>query len=145
MSGGSRDTIYALSSGPGRAAIAVVRISGPKSSQIVLDLTMGGLPPPRRAVVRALRVPGSDEVIDRGLLLWFPKPHSATGEDVAEFHLHGGFAVQQALFRTLEALEGVRPAEPGEFSRRAFENDRMDLIQAEGLADLIAAETEGQR
>ncbi len=145
MSGGARDTIFALSSGRGRSAIAVVRMSGPECSRIVLELTIGGLPPPRRAAVRAFRAPGSGALIDRGLLLWFPKPHSATGEDVAEFHIHGGFAVQQALFRALEGYDGVRPAEPGEFSRRAFANGRLDLIQAEGLADLIAAETEAQR
>src|SRR5690606_30781321 len=138
------DTIYALSSGRGRAAIALVRLSGPGSRDTVIALC-GRLPEPRRATARTLREPGSGQPIDHALVLWLPGPDSFSGEDMAEFHVHGGTAVVSALFRVLRNLPGLRAAEPGEFSRRAVENGRMSLIDAEGIADLVDAETEVQR
>ncbi len=136
------DTIYALSSGAPPAAVAVVRISGPGADP-ALEALAGGLPEPRRATVAALRRDG--EVLDRALVLRFPGPESATGEDVAELHLHGGRAVTAAVLAALGEIDGLRAAEPGEFTRRAFDNGRIDLAEAEGLADLLAAETEAQR
>ena len=139
------ETIFALSSGGGRAAIAVVRVSGPGAGEALARIGGEALPEPRRAALRRFRAPGSDEPIDRGLALWFPAPGSATGEDMAEFHVHGGPAVLAALTGALADLPGLRPAEPGEFTRRAFEAGRLDLTEAEGIADLVAAETEAQR
>jgi tRNA modification GTPase len=136
------DTIYALSSGAPPAAIAVVRISGPKAGDALKALA-GTLPPPRTARLVALRRDG--ELLDRALALYFPGPDSATGEEVAELHLHGGRSVVAAVLAALDAMPGLRAAEPGEFTRRAFENGRIDLAEAEGLADLLAAETESQR
>jgi len=135
-------TVFALASGAGQAAVSVVRVSGPDSSDIVLRLC-GALPAPRRAVLRALRGAGG-EVLDRALVLWLPGPSSYTGEDSAELQLHGGRAVLLAVTDALLAL-GARPAAPGEFTRRAFLNGRMDLLEAEAVADLVAAETEAQR
>lgn len=137
------DTIFAPASGSGRAGVSVWRLSGEGSAAAVITLTGRPLPDPRRAV----RVRVADhlgEVIDDGLLLWFPAPHSFTGEDVAELHLHGGRAVALALAETLRR-QGLRPAEPGEFSRRAFLNGKMDLTRAEAVADLVEAETTEQR
>ena len=139
------DTIFALSSGGGRAAIAVVRVSGPAAGDALVRIGGAPLPEPRRAALLRLCQPETGEPIDQGLALWFPGPGSATGEDVAEFHVHGGPAVLAALFDALAALSGLRPAEPGEFTRRAFEAGSLDLTQAEGIADLVAAETEAQR
>jgi tRNA modification GTPase len=136
------DTVFAVASGAVRAALCVIRVSGSQSSQIAITLC-GKLPAPRRAVVRNIRAPNS-EVLDRGVLLWLPGPASYTGEDSAELHVHGGRAVVQAVAAALVAA-GARPAEPGEFSRRAFLHGRMDLLEAEGVADLVAAETEAQR
>lgn len=136
------DTIFALASGAGRAAIAVLRLSGPETGRI-LDLLAGGRAAPRAASLRRLR-DGAGETLDRALVLWFPGPHSYTGEDSAELHLHGGRAVIAAVSDALVSL-GARPAEAGEFTRRAFLNGRLDLTEAEGIADLIAAETEAQR
>ena len=136
------DTIFALASGAGRAAIAVLRISGPETARILAALA-GGLPKPRLASLRRLR-DGAGETLDRALVLWFPAPASYTGEDSAELHLHGGRAVVAAVSDTLVAL-GSRPAEAGEFTRRAYLNGRLDLTEAEGIADLIAAETDAQR
>jgi tRNA modification GTPase len=136
------DTIYALSSGSPPAAIAVLRISGPRADA-VLEALAKTLPPPRMATFAALAVSG--EALDRALVLRFPGPASATGEDVAELHLHGGRAVVARVLEALAAMEGLRPAAPGEFTRRAFENGRIDLAEAEGLADLLQAETEAQR
>jgi tRNA modification GTPase len=136
------DTIFALSSGSPPAAVAVVRISGPGADP-ALHALAGKLPEPRVAVLTNLEWRG--ERLDRGLVLRFPGPHSATGEDVAELHLHGGRAVVAAVLEALAAQDGLRPAEPGEFTRRAFENGRIDLAEAEGLADLLAAETRSQR
>ncbi len=139
-----RDTIYALSTAAGRAGVAVVRVSGPGAADAVTALTVRDLPPPRQAVLRRFRSPSGDE-IDRGLLLWFATPESFTGEDVAEFHVHGGPAIIDAMLGALGRLEGLRLAAPGEFTRRAVENGKLDLTAAEGLADLIAAETDAQR
>lgn len=136
------DTIYALSSGAPPAAIALVRISGPRADAALEALT-GLQPEPRRAVLARVRS-GAEEV-DRALALRFPGPDSATGEDVAELHLHGGRAVVAAVLEALAGIDGLREAEPGEFTRRAFANGRIDLAEAEGLADLLAAETQAQR
>ncbi|MFD3264891.1 tRNA uridine-5-carboxymethylaminomethyl(34) synthesis GTPase MnmE [Phenylobacterium ferrooxidans] len=135
------DTIYATATAAGRAAVAVVRVSGPAARAAVKALA-GETPRPRLAAVRTL---GSDSgPIDQALVLWFPGPASYTGEDSAEFHVHGGPAVVSSLLEALSGL-GLRLAEPGEFTRRAFENGKLDLAQAEGVADLIEAETEAQR
>ena len=136
------DTIYALSSGAPPAAVALVRISGSKAD-IALDALAGALPEPRKATLAVLR--NGDEVLDNALIMRFPGPASATGEDVAELHLHGGRAVVASVLAALGGIEGLRPAQPGEFTRRAFENGRIDLAEAEGLADLLEAETEAQR
>lgn len=138
------DTIFAVSSGPPPAAIAVLRLSGPRAFETV-RLLGADLPAPRRAGLRALRDPANGELLDRALVLLFPGPNSASGEDLAELHLHGGRAVVRAVEATLGALEGLRPAEPGEFTRRALLNGRLDLSEAEGLGDLLMAETEAQR
>jgi tRNA modification GTPase len=137
------ETIFALSSGSPPAGIAVIRISGPKAADALASLA-GSLPGPRRASFRIFR----DQegcTLDSGLALWFPGPETATGEDLAELHLHGGRAVVAAVEAALAALPGMRRARPGEFTRRAFANGRIDLAEAEGLADLLAAETEWQR
>ena len=135
------DTIFAAASAPGRAGVAVVRVSGPGAGGALESLTGQPLPGPRQAVLRRLAWEG--EEIDRALVLWFPVPASFTGEDVAEFHIHGGRAAREGLFAALAAL-GLRPAEAGEFSRRAVENGRLDLTRAEAIADLVDAETPGQ-
>ncbi|MCB5425371.1 tRNA uridine-5-carboxymethylaminomethyl(34) synthesis GTPase MnmE [Altererythrobacter sp. CC-YST694] len=137
------NTIFALSSGQPPAAIGVLRISGPQAGEALRNLA-GALPIPRHASFRTLRdVDGS--VLDQALVLWFPGPHTATGEDLAELHLHGGRAVIAGVEKALARFSGLRRAEPGEFTRRAFANGRMDLAEAEGLADLLLAETELQR
>ncbi len=141
----SDDTIFAPSTAPGRAGVAVVRISGPNAGAALTALGGTPLPAPRRAVLRRIRQPASAAVIDRGLLLWFPGPASFTGEDLGELHLHGGRAVIAATLEALAGLPGLRPAEAGEFTRRAFDNGKLDLTAVEGLADLINAETEAQR
>jgi tRNA modification GTPase len=146
-------TIYALASAPGAAGVAVIRVSGPAAGKVLEALTRAPLPAPRRAVHTRMFAPDSAEKggkdpdlpIDDGLVLWFPGPGSFTGEDVAELHIHGGRACLEAVFAALAAVPGLRPAEPGEFTRRAFENAKMDLTRAEALADLVAAETEAQR
>jgi tRNA modification GTPase len=138
------DTIFALSSGQPPAALAVVRISGPEAGQAMQQLA-GRLPRPRHASLATLHDPADGGVLDQALLLWFPGPATATGEDLAELHLHGGRAIVRAVESVLAALPGLRPAEPGEFTRRALLNGRIDLAEAEGLGDLLTAETEGQR
>ncbi len=138
------DTIFALSTAAGLAGVAVFRISGPAAGQ-ALEALGGSLPSPRQAALAALRDPGDGAEIDRALILWFPAPRSFTGEDVAELHVHGGRSVQAGVVKALSALDGLRPAEAGEFTRRAFDNGKLDLSEVEGLADLIAAETEAQR
>ncbi|MBV9541136.1 MAG: tRNA uridine-5-carboxymethylaminomethyl(34) synthesis GTPase MnmE [Alphaproteobacteria bacterium] len=137
------DTIYALSSAPGRAGVAVVRVSGPSVGAVVRALC-GALPTPRRAVVRTLAGAGG-WAIDEALVLWMPGPKSFTGEDVCEFHVHGGRAIVEAVMGTIGAVRGTRPAEPGEFTRRAVENGKLDLTRAEAVIDLVDAETEAQR
>ena len=138
----SADTIFALSSGRPPAAVAVVRVSGPRASDGITALG-AKLPEPRRAVLRRLRRAGT--VLDDALVLWFPGPKTETGEDMAELHLHGGRAVVAAVLDALGKLPGFRGAEAGEFTRRSFENGRLDLTAVEGLADLVSAETEAQR
>lgn len=136
-------TIFALASGRGRAGVAVVRVSGPEAGAALQRLA-GRLPTPRRATRAGIHEEAGD-LLDDGLTLWFPAPASFTGEDVAEFHVHGGRAVVDGLLEVLGRCPGLRPAEPGEFSRRAFANGKMDLTAAEGLADLVEAETAAQR
>lgn len=137
------DTIFALSSGAPPAGIAVVRVSGPRARDALACLA-SRVPEPRRATAATLRATDGSE-LDRALVLWLPGPNSATGEDVAELHLHGGRAVVAAVEAELGRVPGLRRAEPGEFTRRAFANGRIDLAEAEGLADLLSAETESQR
>jgi tRNA modification GTPase len=138
-----QDTIFAKASGAGQAAVAVLRLSGPATAEVVARLA-GRLPAPRVASLRRLRAPADTEVLDQALVLWFPGPRSYTGEDTAELHLHGGSAVLAGVSEALVAL-GCRPAEPGEFTRRAFLHGKLDLTQAEAIADLIGAETAPQR
>jgi tRNA modification GTPase len=137
-------TIYALSTGRGAAAIAVLRVSGPAAVEALRRIA-GRVPPPRRAALATLRDPATDEAIDRALVLYFQGPASETGEDMAEFQVHGGPAVIAGLLLALGQVPSCRPAEPGEFTRRAFENGKLDLSAAEGIADLVAAETAAQR
>ncbi len=141
-----KKTIVALASAPGRSGVAVLRVSGPDARAVFPEICRQAEPPePRRAVLRALKDPKTGELIDRALVLWFPAPRSFTGEDMAELHLHGGRATVAAALAALCSLDDFRPAEPGEYTRRAFENGKMDLTEAEGLADLIDAETTAQR
>ncbi len=144
MTGGrsDRDTIFALATGAGRSAVAIMRLSGEASARITAAMC-GSVPPARRATLRPVYGPGG-ALLDRGLVLWMPGPASYTGEDTAELHLHGSIAVTNAVARALVEL-GARPAEPGEFTRRAFLAGRMDLLEAEAVADLVAADTETQR
>lgn len=139
------DTIYALSSGAGLAGVSVVRVSGPRADGLLTELGVSPLPEARYAALHKLRSPGGDNVIDQALVLRFPAPGSFTGENVAELHVHGGRAVLAALFDEIAATGLARQAEPGEFTRRAFENGKLDLTAAEGLADLVAAQTDAQR
>src|SRR6201995_514074 len=136
-------TIFALSSGRPPSAIAIVRVSGPAAGVALESLAGRGLPP--RVATRVLLRDADGQPIDDAVVLWFPGPASATGEDVAEFHVHGGRAVLASLFALLSGIENVRAAEPGEFTRRAFENGKLDLTEAEGLDDLIHADTDRQR
>src|SRR5437016_9596454 len=138
------DTIFALSSGPPPAAIAVIRVSGP-AARLALDRLIGRVPEPRRAALARVHDPASGVLLDEALALWFPGPRSETGEDLAELQIHGGRAVIAAVLKALGDLPGFRVAEPGEFTRRAFEAGRLDLTAVEGLADLVGAETEAQR
>ena len=142
MDAPTRDTIFALSSGALPAGIGVVRVSGPNAAQ-ALEKLAGILPEARRAMSATLRWQG--DMLDLALILWLPGPGTATGEDIAELHLHGGRAVVASVLDALGRQPGLRLAEPGEFTRRAFSNGKLDLAQAEGLADLLAAETEAQR
>lgn len=143
---GSGATIFALSSGQGRCALAVIRTSGPASAHALRSLTAPrSLPPARRASLRLLRDPRSGEPLDRALVLWLPGPQSFTGEDCAEFHVHGGPAVVSGVLQALGRVPGLRPAEAGEFTRRAFAHGKLTLTEVEGLGDLIHAETEAQR
>lgn len=136
-------TIFALSTALGRAALAVFRISGPAAGDVI-DRMAGPRPPARAAGLRIIRDPETREALDQGLVLWFPAPRSETGEDLAELHVHGGRAVARAMLHAIGRVSGTRMAEPGEFARRAFENGKIDLTQAEAIADLVDAETEAQ-
>ena len=138
-------TIYALASGSGRAGVAVVRVSGAQAGAALSALTRKALPQPRMARLVRLKDPVVGETLDDALALWFPGPASFTGEDVVELHLHGGLAVVDGVLAALSGLHGLRLAEAGEFTRRAFDNAKLDLTQVEGLADLIDAETQAQR
>jgi tRNA modification GTPase len=138
------DTIFAIASGAGRSAIAVLRLSGPAARAIV-ECLAGKLPEPRTAALATFRDPATGEAIDKGFVIFFPAPKTYTGEDYAEFHVHGGRAVMAAMVKAIGGIAGTRPAEPGEFTRRAMLNGKMDLAEVEGLADLIDAETEWQR
>lgn len=139
----SDDTIFAIASGQGRSAVSVIRISGSQCRRL-LEILAGGLPAPRFMSLRSLK-DADGHPLDQALVVWMPGPQSFTGEDQAELHIHGGLASRSAVLRALSAIPGCRPAEAGEFTRRAFLNGRMDLTQVEGLADLIDAETEAQR
>ncbi|MFN3230638.1 MAG: tRNA uridine-5-carboxymethylaminomethyl(34) synthesis GTPase MnmE [Alphaproteobacteria bacterium] len=138
-------TIYALATAKGRAGVSVLRISGAKAAQALEILTDNPLPSPRRATLQSFRHPETGVLVDRGLALWFPAPKSFTGEDVVELHLHGGPTVVSAMVSALSTIDGLVPALAGEFTRRAFDHGKIDLTVAEGLADLINAETEAQR
>lgn len=138
------DTIYAPASAPGKAGVAVIRVSGPHARQSLQSLTRK-MPPPRHAVLTSLIHPRTQDLIDRALVLFFQAPASFTGEDVAEYHIHGSRAVMQALLEALSAQPHHRMAGPGEFTRRAFENGKLDLTETEALADLINAETQTQK
>jgi len=137
------DTIFALSTAPGKSGVAIVRVSGSHALGTLRALGVSSLPAPRIATLVELKVKGA--LLDKALALHFPAPHSFTGEDVLEYHIHGSRAVIKALLETLSTLPSLRPAEPGEFTRRAFLHEKMDLTAAEGLADLIDAETDAQR
>lgn len=141
----SAETIYALASGSGRAGVAVVRISGQRAGAALTVLSAKPLPQPRLAQLMRLRHPSSQDILDDALVLWFQAPASFTGEDVVELHVHGGPAVMDGVLEALSGIDGLRLAEAGEFTRRAFENAKLDLTQVEGLADLIEAETEAQK
>ena len=138
-------TIYALSTGPGVSGVAIVRISGPEASKAIKLLTKKDLPIPRIATLRKINNINTSELIDEGIIIWFPGPESYTGEDMAEFHVHGGKAIVLALQNELSKIENFRLAEPGEFTKIAFQNGKINLLKAEGIADLISAETEIQR
>ena len=138
-------TIYALSSGPGVSGVAIIRISGPETSKVIKSLTIKDLPKPRMATLRKIKNINTSDLIDEGIILWFPGPESYTGEDMAEIHVHGGKAVVLALQKEIEKIKNCRMAEPGEFTKLAFQNGKINLLKAESIADLISAETEIQR
>ncbi len=138
-------TIYALSTGPGISGIAVIRISGSEASNVIKLLTKNKLPKPRTATLRKINKINTSELIDEGIILWFPGPESYTGEDMAEIHVHGSKAVVDALHSSLSDIENCRLAEPGEFTKLAFQNGKINLLKAESIADLISSETEIQR
>jgi len=138
-------TIFALSTGPGISGVAIVRVSGPNSLETIKKLTNKELPVPRVATLRKINKINTSELIDEGLIIWFPGPNSYTGEDMAEFHVHGSKAVIEALLSSISSIENCRLAEPGEFTKLAFQNEKINLLKAESIADLIASETEIQR
>ena len=138
-------TIYALSSGPGVSGVAIIRISGSETSEVIKSLTKKDLPKPRMATLRKINNIDTSELIDEGIILWFPGPESYTGEDMAEIHVHGGKAVVLALQKEIVKIKNCRLAEPGEFTKLAFQNGKINLLKAESIADLISAETEIQR
>ena len=138
-------TIYALSTGPGISGLAVIRVSGEETKLVIKSLTGSDLPPPRKATLKKISNINTSELIDEGIILWFPGPHSYTGEDMAEFHVHGGKAVINSIHNSISQIKNCRLAEPGEFTKIAFQNDKINLLKAESIADLISAETEIQR
>ena len=138
-------TIYALSTGPGISGIAVVRVSGKEAAEVVKQLTGDDLPVPRVATLKKINYINTNNLIDEGVVIWFPGPNSYTGEDLAEFHVHGSRAVVSALHSSISGIKNCRLAEPGEFTKLAFQNGKINLLKAEGIADLVSAETEIQR
>jgi len=138
-------TIYALSSGPGISGVAVIRISGPETKKIIEKITIGPFPKERVATLKKINKFNTNELIDEGILLWFPGPESYTGEDMAEFHIHGSRAVIEAVQNSISQIENCRLAEPGEFTKIAFQNGKINLLKAESISDLISSETEIQR
>ena len=138
-------TIFALSTGPGTSGIGVIRISGQETSKVITLLTNKPLPMPRVATLRKFNKINTSELIDEGIILWFPGPESYTGEDMAEIHVHGSKAVVNAVHQSISKIENCRLAEPGEFTKLAFQNGKINLLQAESVADLISSETEIQR
>ena len=138
-------TIYALSTGPGVSGVAIVRISGSDASNVIKSLTGMEIPKPRMATLRKINNINTSELIDEGIIIWFPGPKSYTGEDMAEIHIHGGKAVVLAVQNEIAKVKNCRLAEPGEFTKLAFQNGKINLLEAESIADLISAETEIQR
>ncbi len=138
-------TIYALSSGPGTSGIAVIRVSGNETKNVIKSITRSKLPKPRIATLTKINKINTNELIDEGILLWFPGPQSYTGEDMAEFHVHGSRAVIEAIHETISKIKNCRLADPGEFTKLAFQNGKINLLKAESISDLISAETEIQR
>ncbi len=138
-------TIYALSSGPGISGVSIIRISGKETQNVIKSLTGLEVPPPRVATLRKINNFNTSELIDEGIVLWFPGPKSYTGEDMAEFHVHGSRAVIKAIHNSISKIKNCRIAEPGEFTRLAFQNGKIDLLKAESISDLISSETEIQR
>jgi len=138
-------TIFALSSGQGTSGIAVIRISGPEVKTVISKLTNGDIPEPRVATLKKINKINTNELIDEGILLWFPGPNSYTGEDMAEFHVHGSVAVVLAIQNSISEIENCRIAEPGEFTKIAFQNGKINLLKAESISDLVRSETEMQR
>ena len=138
-------TIYALSSGYGKSGIAVIRVSGPETRKVIELLTSSPLPTPKLATLKKINKINSNELIDEGIILWFPAPESYTGEDMAEFHVHGSKAVIETIHYSISKIENCRLAEPGEFTKIAFQNGKINLLKAESISDLISSETELQR
>ena len=138
-------TIYALSSGPGVSGVAVIRISGQNCSKVIKSMTDGSFPKPRVATLKNINKINTNELIDEGIIIWFPGPNSYTGEDMAEFHVHGSRAVINEIHKSISKVENCRLADPGEFTKIAFQNNKINLIKAESIADLISSETEIQR
>ncbi len=138
-------TIYALSSGSGISGVAIIRVSGPETKKVIKVLTKGSLPKPRIATLKKINKINTNELIDEGIIIWFPAPESYTGEDMAEFHVHGSIAVIQAVHNSISEVENCRLAEPGEFTKIAFQNNKINLLKAESISDLISSETEIQR
>ena len=138
-------TIYALSSGPGISGISVIRVSGKETRNVISKLTNGTFPHPRKATLKKINKINTNELIDEGIIIWFPGPQSYTGEDMAEFHVHGSISVIEAIHQSISQIENCRLAEPGEFTKIAFQNGKINLLKAESIADLISSETEIQR
>ena len=132
-------TIYALSSGPGISGISVIRVSGKETKNIISKLTNGAFPAPRVATLKKINKINTNELIDEAIIIWFPGPQSYTGEDMAEFHVHGSRSVVEAIHQSISEIENCRLAEPGEFTKIAFQNGKINLLKAESVADLISS------